>query len=68
MDNGDKVICQSDNWVNAYGEATTVLHTGMRLTVCGKWRIGGATFLEFNETPKGCVFWSAGFVPLRSLN
>ena len=40
----------------------------MRLTVNGRTRLGGATFLSFEETPDDNYFLVTGFVPMRALN
>lgn len=68
MNPGEKCICQYDDWFNAFGETTTVVHRGMRLTVKDTHRVGGCTFLCFEETPEDSSFLSTGFKPLRSLN
>lgn len=68
FDNGAKVICQHDDWYNAFGDKSTALKCGMRLTVTDRKRVGGATFLAFEETPEDNYFLLTGFVPLRALN
>ena len=65
---GDKCICQCDDWVNAFGDKTTVVHCGMRLTVRKTITVGGVRFYEFEETPEGTSFLAMGFKPLRHLN
>lgn len=68
FEDGAKVICQHDDWCNALGDKSTVLHRGMRPTVNGRTRLGGATFLSFEETPDDNYFLVTGFVPMRALN
>ena len=47
MVEGERCICQHDDWFNAFGETTNAVHTGMRPTVVASKRIGGATFYAF---------------------
>lgn len=68
MNEGDTCICQENDWYNAFGEATTVLHRGMRLTVIASKMVGGAKFYAFKETPKDHFFLGLGFKPMRTLN
>lgn len=68
MGSGDKCICQQDDWWNAFGDKSTVLKIGDRLTVKDSKRVGGVRFLSFNETPEDNFFMEAGFKPLRALN
>lgn len=68
MNPGERCICQHDDWHNAFGDTTNVLHRGMRLTVRGRKRVGGCLFLSFEETPEDNFFITTGFVPLRNLN
>lgn len=68
MEIGERCICQEDDWFNAFGDTTTAVHTGMRLTVVASKRIGGATFYAFKETPEDHFFLSYGFKPMRNLN
>lgn len=65
---GEKCICKPGTWYNAFGETTTMVQCGMRLTVKGSKRVSGATFLSFEETPDDNYFMSSGFTPLRNLN
>lgn len=67
MVEGERCICQHDDWFNAFGETTNAVHTGMRLTVVASKRIGGATFYAFKETPEDNFFLSTGFKPMRNL-
>lgn len=68
MEAGAKCICQEDDWYNAFGDKTTVLHTGMRLAVRERRRINGLIFYSFDDLPEDHFFLSTGFKPLRSLN
>ena len=68
MEVGDKCICQYDDWYNAFGEVSHVLHLGMRVTVTGVAYVGGTRFLSFEEAPDGNFYMATGFKPLRSLN
>lgn len=68
MVNGERCICQHDDWYNAFGDSFTALHCGMKLTVADSKRIGGATFYAFKETPEDHFFLSTGFKPMRNLN
>lgn len=68
MESGEKCICQHDDWWNAFGDKSTLLHRGDRLTVRGSKRVGGVRFLSFNETPEDHLFLETGFKPLRALN
>lgn len=65
---GEKVICQHDDWHNAFGEGTHVLNVGMRLTLKDTRRFGGLQFFSFEETPKEFYFLSTGFKSLKQLN
>lgn len=65
---GSKWICQYDEWWNAHGSKSEALHRGMRLTLKETYRLGGALFLRFEETPEDHGYLSTGFVPLRALN
>ena len=67
-DPGTKWICQHDDWWNAHGDKSEALHRGMRTTLKESYRLGGATFLIFEETPDKNGYPSTGFVPLRALN
>ena len=72
MEPGKKVICQHDEWWNAHGDEY-VIAKGERLTVSESYRVGGATFLRFEEIEQTDVaknpgFLSTGFVPLRRLH
>jgi hypothetical protein len=67
MDNGEKCICQENDWYNAFGDQCTALQMGMRLTVQDSKYVGGTRFYEFVEVPKNW-FMADGFKPLRSLN
>lgn len=68
MDIGEKCICQCDDWFNAFGETTTVLQTGMRLTVAKTRMVNGLRFYGFEETPGDNFFLYDGFRPMRELN
>lgn len=68
FEEGQKFICQHDDWINAYGNSAHALHKGMRVTVTGSVRIAGTTFLSFKETPEGNYYLYTGFKSLRSLN
>jgi len=68
MNEGEKCICQFDDWYNGFGKQTHAVHCGMRLTVTKVVRVGGATFYEFDETPEGTAYLCTGFKPLRNLN
>ena len=67
MEDGERCICQYDDWYNAYGPVHTV-HQGMRLTVIKSMFIAGTRFYAFKETPEGAYFLNTGFKPMRSLN
>ena len=64
---GERCICQYDDWFNAFGDKTTVVSTGMRLTVRGSRRVGGVAFYSFEETPEDNYFLPTGFKPMRNL-
>lgn len=64
---GERCICQYDDWFNAFGDKTTAVQTGMRLTVIATKRIAGASFYAFKETPEDNFFLSTGFKPMRNL-
>jgi hypothetical protein len=68
MNEGDKCICQENDWWNAYGEKSTMLSRGMRLTVARRRVINGLLFYHFQETPGDNCFLASGFKPLRALN
>ncbi len=68
FDVGNTVICQHDRFFNAFGDHTEMLHKGQRLTIKQTKRIGGATFLEFDEAEKDNWFLQTGFKPMRALN
>jgi hypothetical protein len=68
METGAKCICQYDDWYNAFGDKTSVLHQGQRLVVRASKRVGGARFLSFDETPEDHFFLESGFKPMRALN
>lgn len=68
MEKSDVCICQEDEWFNAFGETTTLLKRGMRLTVSGSYRVAGSAFYRFRETPAECAFLAIGFKPMRELN
>lgn len=68
MEPGEKCICQENEWFNAYGETSTMVSLGMRLTVSGSVYIAGTRFYTFEETPKDNFFLCLGFKPIRNLN
>ena len=68
MEPGEKVITKEGGWYNAFGDKTTLVSCGMRLTVKGSRRIAGSLFLSFEETPDDNYFLIHGFTPLRTLN
>lgn len=68
LNDGDRCICQEDDWHNAFGEKDLALHCGMRLTVVDSKRVGGLRFLSFKEAPKDNFYMEDGFKALRSLN
>lgn len=65
---GAVFICTEEEWYNAFGDRCEALNRGMRVTLRGTHRVGGALFLRFKETPEGNSYMSTGFKPLRSLN
>lgn len=67
MGEGERCICQYDDWYNAFGEKSDALSRGMRLTVIGTQRVGGMTFYSFAEAPEGSFYLGTGFVPMRNL-
>lgn len=68
MNEGERCICQYDDWYNAFGDRSDALSKGMRLTVIGSHRVGGMTFYSFKETPEGNSYLGTGFTPMRNLN
>lgn len=68
MEDGEKCICQYDDWHNAYGDSDVSVHRGMRLTVVESMSISGTRFYAFKETPKGNYYLHLGFTPMRNLN
>ena len=68
MEAGAKCICQREDWVNAFGQTTTILHTGMRLQVRERRRIEGLIFYSFVDLPEDHFFLAEGFKPMRELN
>jgi hypothetical protein len=68
MEPGEKCICSEHELYNAYGEKTTLLERGMRLTVLESRRINGIGYYSFKETPEGNWFDREAFTPLRNLN
>lgn len=68
LDIGDKCICQVPELYNAFGEGSHVLSMGMRLTISKCSRVGGLSFLSFEEAPDGTYFLATHFKPMRSLN
>lgn len=68
MDEGDKCVCQYDDWHNAFGDKDFSLHRGMRLTVTGLKNVAGTRFYSFKEAPEGNFYMFDGFKPMRELN
>jgi hypothetical protein len=68
MEPGAKCICQYDDWYNAFGDKSTALFCGMRLTVKARKNFYGALFVSFEETPEDNFFQIEGFKPMRNLN
>lgn len=68
MSPGEKCICQCDDWVNAFGQGTTICPVGARLTVKERRLIGSLRFLSFAELPEDHFFLIDGFKPLRELH
>lgn len=68
MEEGEKCICQENDWHNAFGEKNFTVHRGMRLTVTGYVNVCGTRFYSFEETPEGNYYMHYGFKPMRSLN
>lgn len=68
MDVGDKVICQYDEWWNAFGEKQEVLSRGQRFIISETKNVGGTSFLAFEEGPKDNFYLFSGFTPMRNYN
>jgi hypothetical protein len=68
FEDGERCVCTEDEWYNAYGDKSTALARGMRLTVSGRRRVGGCLFLSFEETPEDNFFLCHGFKPMRTLH
>ena len=68
FDPGSKVICQYNDWWNAFGDKNEKIEIGMRLTIKGSRNIGGTSFLEFEEMEPGNYFMWTGFKPMKALN
>lgn len=68
LDEGDRCVCQYNDWWNGLGEKHEVLHKGMKLTVAGSKNLAGVRFLTFEEVEEGNYFMAMGFIPLRTLH
>lgn len=68
MEPGEKCVCQENSWWNCFGEKSTAVHRGMRLTVIGSMYVAGTRFYSFKETPEDNFFMGIGFKPMRQLN
>jgi hypothetical protein len=68
MNVGDTVICQHNDWFNAYGAVKVSIGLGTRAKIRQTRMIAGAKFIYLENFDEDCCFLASGFKAIKSLN